>query len=63
MPVFPPNFFDLRSGDARANEFELSGKITSLELSPDRQYLLSCSKDDSLKLIDVRMNKVVGTFW
>ncbi|XP_038051091.1 autophagy-related protein 16-1-like isoform X2 [Patiria miniata] len=55
-------FWDTRSGDARANEFELSGKITSLELSTDRQYLLSCSKDDALKLIDVRMNKVVGTF-
>ncbi|XP_022107051.1 autophagy-related protein 16-1-like [Acanthaster planci] len=55
-------FWDTRSADARANEFELSGKITSLELSPDRHYLLSCSKDDALKLIDVRMNKVVGTF-
>ncbi|XP_033638285.1 autophagy-related protein 16-1-like [Asterias rubens] len=54
-------FWDTRSGDARANEFELSGKITSLELSPDRQYLLSCSKDDSLKFIDLRQNRVAGT--
>ena len=54
-------FWDTRS-DASANEILLQGKITSLDLSPDGYCLLSCVRDESLKLLDLRMNQVVRTF-
>eukprot|EP00118_Oscarella_pearsei_P007272 m.34987 g.34987 ORF g.34987 m.34987 type:complete len:598 (+) comp32041_c0_seq6:32-1825(+) len=54
-------FWDIRS-ESSANEISLQGKVTSLDLSPDRMLLLSSSRDDSLKLIDLRMNQVTGTF-
>ena len=34
--------------------------IFSLDIA-DRVTLLSCSRDDSIKLIDLRMNQVAGT--
>ncbi|XP_065841046.1 autophagy-related protein 16-1-like [Oscarella lobularis] len=54
-------FWDIRS-ESSANEISLQGKVTSLDLSPDRTLLLSSSRDDTLKLIDLRMNQVTGTF-
>ncbi|XP_066266128.1 autophagy-related protein 16-1-like isoform X1 [Branchiostoma lanceolatum] len=54
-------FWDTRA-ESSANEITLQGKITSVDLSLDNKYLLSCSRDDSLKLIDLRMNQVTGTF-
>lgn len=54
-------FWDTRS-EASANEIVLAGKVTSLDLSPDRSQLLCCVRDDSLKLLDVRMNQVLYTF-
>ena len=44
-----------------SNEMLLQGKVTSLSLSPDGSQLLSCSKDDALRLIDLKMHQVVGT--
>ncbi|GFT03161.1 autophagy-related protein 16-1 [Nephila pilipes] len=54
-------FWDMRS-DCSTNEILLQGRITSLDLSLDGYSLLSCVRDDSLKLIDFRMNNVVRTF-
>ncbi|XP_022238342.1 autophagy-related protein 16-1-like isoform X1 [Limulus polyphemus] len=54
-------FWDTRS-ESSANEILLQGKITSLDLSPDGFYLLSCVRDDTLKLLDLRMNQVIRTF-
>ncbi|EDV19914.1 uncharacterized protein TRIADDRAFT_32827, partial [Trichoplax adhaerens] len=54
-------FWDIRS-ESSCNEITLHGKVTSLSLSPDGTYLLSSSRDDMLKLIDLRMNQVTGTF-
>ncbi|XP_064455612.1 autophagy-related protein 16-1-like [Ornithodoros turicata] len=54
-------FWDTRS-EASANEIVLPGKITSLDLSPDRNQLLACVRDDSLKLLDVRMNQVLYSY-
>ncbi|CAH1781563.1 unnamed protein product, partial [Owenia fusiformis] len=54
-------FWDTRS-DSSANEILLQGRVTGLDLSPDRNYLLSCSRDDTIKLIDLRMNQVTGTY-
>ncbi|XP_055333717.1 autophagy-related protein 16-1-like isoform X2 [Paramacrobiotus metropolitanus] len=53
-------FWDTRS-DNSVNELLLQGKITSLDLSSDGFYLLSCSRDDLLRVIDVRMNQVTVT--
>lgn len=41
---------------------ELLGKITALDLNPERTELLSCSRDDLLKVIDLRTNTVKQTF-
>lgn len=41
---------------------ELLGKITALDLNPERTELLSCSRDDLLKVIDLRTNAVKQTF-
>ncbi|KAF8785536.1 autophagy-related protein 16-1-like [Argiope bruennichi] len=54
-------FWDMRS-DSSTNEILLQGRITSLDLSLDGYSLLSSVRDDSLKLIDFRMNNVVRTF-
>lgn len=54
-------FWDTRT-DCSANEIVLQGKITSLDLSKDCQYLLSCVRDDTIKLLDLRMNQIIKTF-
>lgn len=43
-------------------EMELLGKVTALDLNPERTELLSCSRDDLLKIIDLRTNAVKQTF-
>ncbi|XP_050304007.1 autophagy-related protein 16-1 isoform X2 [Anthonomus grandis grandis] len=54
-------FWDSRS-ETSANNINLNGKITSLDLSRDSKYLLACVRDDTLELIDLRMNQVVTTY-
>ncbi|KAK8744722.1 hypothetical protein OTU49_000582, partial [Cherax quadricarinatus] len=54
-------FWDTRT-EQSANEVPLQGKITSLSLSRDGFYLLSCVRDDSLKILDLRKNQVINTF-
>lgn len=54
-------FWDTRT-DCSANEIILHGKITSLDLSKDCKYLLSCVRDDTIKLLDLRMNQIIRTF-
>lgn len=41
---------------------ELLGKITALDLNPERTELLSCSRDDLLKIIDLRTNAIKQSF-
>ncbi|GAU91967.1 hypothetical protein RvY_04122 [Ramazzottius varieornatus] len=53
-------FWDTRTENA-VNEILLFGRITSLDLSPDSLYLLACSRDDTLKVIDIRNNQVTVT--
>jgi len=48
--------------DQVVNEIQLHGKVTSLDLSPDMNYLLACSRDDSLKVIDLRTYQIISTF-
>uniref|UniRef100_T1IVG0 DM10 domain-containing protein n=1 Tax=Strigamia maritima TaxID=126957 RepID=T1IVG0_STRMM len=54
-------FWDTRS-DSSTNEVVLQGKVTSLDISTDGIHLLTCTRDDILKMLDLRMNQVVGTF-
>lgn len=43
-------------------EIELMGRVTSLDLNHDRSELLTCSRDDLLKIIDLRTNAIRQTF-
>lgn len=54
-------FWDIRQ-DTHANDIVLQGKVTSLDLSRDSNYLISCVRDDTLKLIDLRMNQIILSF-
>uniref|UniRef100_A0A673MAV6 APG16-like 1 n=1 Tax=Sinocyclocheilus rhinocerous TaxID=307959 RepID=A0A673MAV6_9TELE len=54
-------FWDIRA-ESIVHELELLGRITSLDLNHDRTELLSCSRDDLVKIIDLRSNAVRQTF-
>ncbi|XP_030055176.1 protein Atg16l2 [Microcaecilia unicolor] len=43
-------------------EIPVQGKVTSLNINPEQTQLLSCSRDDTLKVIDLRMNNVRQVF-
>uniref|UniRef100_A0A8D2LNZ4 Autophagy related 16 like 2 n=1 Tax=Varanus komodoensis TaxID=61221 RepID=A0A8D2LNZ4_VARKO len=40
----------------------VDGKVTSLSLSQDQMHLLSCSRDNALKVIDLRMQSIQQVF-
>ncbi|GLH02150.1 Guanine nucleotide-binding protein subunit beta-2 [Gryllus bimaculatus] len=54
-------FWDTRA-ERTADEVELSGKVTSLDLSRDNNFLLACARDNSLRILDLRMKQVIGSF-
>lgn len=54
-------FWDTRS-DSFNHEIPLNGKITSLEISKDCVYLLSCDRNDTIHLFDLRKNQMIRTF-
>ncbi|XP_028274756.1 autophagy-related protein 16-1 isoform X2 [Parambassis ranga] len=54
-------FWDIRA-ESIVRELELMGRVTSLDLNHDRTELLSCSRDDLIKIIDLRTNAVRQTF-
>ncbi|XP_062329941.1 autophagy-related protein 16-1 isoform X1 [Osmerus eperlanus] len=54
-------FWDIRA-ESIVRELELLGKVTSLDLNHDRTELLACSRDDLIKIIDLRTNAVRQTF-
>uniref|UniRef100_A0A3P9H744 APG16-like 1 n=1 Tax=Oryzias latipes TaxID=8090 RepID=A0A3P9H744_ORYLA len=53
-------FWDIRA-ESIVRELELLGRVTSLDLNHDRTELLTCSRDDLLKIIDLRTNAVRQT--
>ncbi|RVE65357.1 hypothetical protein OJAV_G00135030 [Oryzias javanicus] len=53
-------FWDIRA-ESIVREMELLGRVTSLDLNHDRHELLTCSRDDLLKIIDLRSNAVRQT--
>lgn len=54
-------FWDIRA-ESIVRELELMGRVTSLDLNHDRTELLTCSRDDLVKIIDLRTNAVRQTF-
>ncbi|KAM6443473.1 autophagy-related protein 16-1 isoform 2-T4 [Liasis olivaceus] len=54
-------FWDIRT-ECVVREVELLGRITALDLNPERTELITCSRDDLLKIIDLRINTVKQTF-
>lgn len=40
----------------------VQGRVTSLNLSHDQLHLLSCSRDDTLKVIDLRVSNIRQAF-
>ncbi|XP_038548345.1 autophagy-related protein 16-1 isoform X1 [Micropterus salmoides] len=53
-------FWDIRA-ESIVLELELQGRVTSLDLNHDRTELLTCSRDDQVKIIDLRTNAVRQT--
>ncbi|XP_010147541.1 PREDICTED: autophagy-related protein 16-1 isoform X2 [Eurypyga helias] len=54
-------FWDIRT-ESIVKELELLGRITALDLNSERTELLTCSRDDLLKIIDLRLSAVKQTF-
>ncbi|KAM9318032.1 autophagy-related protein 16-1 isoform 2-T2 [Pholidichthys leucotaenia] len=54
-------FWDIRA-ESIVRELELLGRVTSLDLNHDRTELLTCSRDDLVKIIDLRTNAIRQTF-
>ncbi|KAK9505827.1 hypothetical protein O3M35_009802 [Rhynocoris fuscipes] len=54
-------FWDTRS-EKSINEILLQGKVTSLALARDAKTLLCCVRDDTLRLVDLRVNQIVQTY-
>ncbi|KAM6178505.1 autophagy-related protein 16-1 isoform 3-T3 [Rhynchocyon petersi] len=54
-------FWDIRS-ECIVREMELLGKVTALDLNPERTELLTCSRDDLLKIIDLRKHAIKLSF-
>jgi len=56
-------FWDVRTDNqSSVGEIKLQGNVTSLDLSPDLNYMLaSTAGDDTVKLLDLRMNQVMST--
>ncbi|XP_056295171.1 autophagy-related protein 16-1 isoform X2 [Pseudoliparis swirei] len=53
-------FWDIRA-ESIVQELELLGRVTSLDLNHDRTELLTCSRDDLVKIIDLRTCSVKQT--
>ena len=47
-------FYDVRASLQPTSELSLGGKVTSVELSRNGRFLLACSRDDCLSLVDLR---------
>ncbi|KAF7700105.1 protein Atg16l2 [Silurus meridionalis] len=54
-------FWDSRAASC-TQEVPLQGRVTSLDISPNHREVLSCSRDESLQLVDLRMSNTRMTF-
>ncbi|XP_043383158.1 protein Atg16l2 isoform X2 [Chelonia mydas] len=76
IPLHPPPSGDRQPGQDRqrvgpgqrglgprcTEVIPVEGKVTSLHISQDQMHLLSCSRDNTLKVIDLKMNNVRQVF-
>lgn len=54
--------WDIRTdSNTHKGMISLTDKITSLDLSTDRHYVLACTKDHRLTIVDIRTEKIVDT--
>jgi len=51
-----------KSATQPSGEIVMGGKVTSLDLDTEGKYIAVCARDDRLKVVDLRMEKVVGEF-
>ncbi|XP_048837764.1 protein Atg16l2-like isoform X2 [Brienomyrus brachyistius] len=54
-------FWDSRAASC-TQEIPLQGRVTSMDLCPDHRQLLSCSRDESLQVVDIRMSSSRRSF-
>ncbi|XP_065371314.1 autophagy-related protein 16 isoform X2 [Calliphora vicina] len=54
-------FWDIRT-EKQADDVLMNAKITSLDLSKDCNYLICSTRDDTIKLLDLRKNQIISTF-
>ncbi|KAK1786049.1 hypothetical protein P4O66_017785, partial [Electrophorus voltai] len=54
-------FWDSRAASC-TQEVPLQGRVTSLDISPNHRELLSCSRDESLQLVDLRRSNTRMAF-
>lgn len=54
-------FWDVRT-ESPTQEVGLMGRITSLDLSLDKNFLMASVRDDTIEVFDLRMNSVVGQY-
>ncbi|KAG7471129.1 hypothetical protein MATL_G00121110 [Megalops atlanticus] len=54
-------FWDSRAASC-TQEVPLQGKVTSLDICPDHRQLLSCSRDECLQVVDLRMSNSRRSF-
>jgi WD40 repeat protein len=57
-----PSLFLLLRGPRCTQIIPVQGRVTSLSLSHDQLHLLSCSRDDTLKIIDLRVFNIRQVF-
>ena len=55
-------FWDIRTASEPSNEAFFGGKVTSLDLTRDKNYLGVCSRDDKVSVLDLRTNAMIGFF-
>ncbi|XP_043926519.1 autophagy-related protein 16-1 isoform X2 [Protopterus annectens] len=53
--------WDIRT-ECVVRELELQGRITSLDLNPERTELLACTRDDKLNILDLRSTAIKQTY-
>nr|CDS23196.1 family S9 non peptidase ue S09 family [Echinococcus granulosus] len=53
--------WDQESGH-QIRETPLSGRITGLDVSNDGTYVLACTRNDTLHIVDLRQNSILKTF-
>lgn len=60
--LLTPSLSLLLRGPHCTQVIPVQGRVTSLSLSHDQLHLLSCSRDNTLKVIDLRVSNIRQVF-